>query len=220
MREESGGPSEQHGERAESQTPPALLTAQTGKLHTPVDGTQEREDDGTIGDLHMLDRVQQSEGAVERRLVCPCHICQSSLHTQSRGDEGLTLRGDGGFTSQSDGSNRCSDVRQQSSPTKYEGGSRDFLVQSLGDAGLSSASAQVPESEKSSYGEVHATHKVFGDATAVTVGGGFHAERRRSRVGPAASNHLGKVSRGSSDLPKDISAPSTAMYARNLFHGS
>lgn len=64
VRQESGRPSEQDGDDTDRESFVALLTAELGELHAPVDSSEEGEDDGSVGDLDVLDQVE----SVERRL--------------------------------------------------------------------------------------------------------------------------------------------------------
>lgn len=59
--EERGRPRDEQRQGTQDQTPVALGTAVRDKLHTPVQGTEEGEDRGAIGDLDVLDRVQVRE---------------------------------------------------------------------------------------------------------------------------------------------------------------
>jgi hypothetical protein len=59
MSQESGRPSEQDWYNTNRKTFPSLLTTHFGEFESPVDGSEERENDGSVGDLNMLDRMEE-----------------------------------------------------------------------------------------------------------------------------------------------------------------
>lgn len=62
--EEHSRESKQQGEGADHESLVTLLAAKSDKLHTPVQSTEEREDDGAVGDLCGLERVKAVEHCV------------------------------------------------------------------------------------------------------------------------------------------------------------
>jgi hypothetical protein len=57
MSQECSRPSEKHGDDTDSKSSPSLLTTDLGEFETPVDSSEERENDGTVSDLDVLDSV-------------------------------------------------------------------------------------------------------------------------------------------------------------------
>ena len=72
MSQESGRPSEQDRYNTNRKTFPSLLTTHFGEFESPVDGSEERENDGSVGDLNVFDRVEEGQCVIECFLVCPC----------------------------------------------------------------------------------------------------------------------------------------------------
>jgi hypothetical protein len=60
MSQESSRPSKEDRDYTNRKTPPSLLTTELGEFETPVDGTEEREDNGSVSDLNVFDRVEES----------------------------------------------------------------------------------------------------------------------------------------------------------------
>lgn len=56
--QKGSGPGEEDGSGTEGETESTFFTTEFGKFHTPVNGTKEGEEDGTVGDLNMLNEVQ------------------------------------------------------------------------------------------------------------------------------------------------------------------
>ena len=52
-------PSHQHRHDTQCQPLVPLRPAETDELHTPMQGTEERQDDGSVGDLDRLEVVQE-----------------------------------------------------------------------------------------------------------------------------------------------------------------
>jgi hypothetical protein len=57
MSQECSRPSEKYGHDTDSKTSPSLLTTDLGEFETPMDSSEERENDGTVSDLDVLDSV-------------------------------------------------------------------------------------------------------------------------------------------------------------------
>ena len=65
MTQEDGWPSEDQRDGSHNQTKEDIFTTVSDKIHAPVQGTKEGEDDGTIGDLHFLENVKvRGDGVV------------------------------------------------------------------------------------------------------------------------------------------------------------
>jgi len=69
--QEGGRPSEQYRYNTNRKTLPSLLTTHFREFETPVNGSEERENDRSVGDLNVLDRMKESEGGIECFLICP-----------------------------------------------------------------------------------------------------------------------------------------------------
>lgn len=65
MWQEGRRPCEKHRQSTDGESFPPELSAEFGELHTPVDGTQERENDSTIGDLYGFNGVKQTQSVGE-----------------------------------------------------------------------------------------------------------------------------------------------------------
>lgn len=65
MGHESGRPRHQDGHHTQCQPLVPLRSPKRHELHTPVQSTQEGQDDGSVGDLDGLQVVQERGGCLE-----------------------------------------------------------------------------------------------------------------------------------------------------------
>lgn len=56
--QKGSGPGEEDGGSAECKTESTFFTTKFGKFHTPMNSTEEREKDGSVGDLDMLHQME------------------------------------------------------------------------------------------------------------------------------------------------------------------
>ena len=70
MSQEGGRPSEQYRYNTNRKTLPSLLTTHFGEFETPVNGSEEREDHGSVCDLNVFNGVKESQGGIKCFLVC------------------------------------------------------------------------------------------------------------------------------------------------------
>ena len=91
-----------------------------------MDGTEEREDDGSVGDLHVLKRVQRVEcgSDIDRLVAC----ASSALDLISlMYEERRTVRSERSFPSEVDRTETGAQVRQQTRRAKVQRGLRYVL---------------------------------------------------------------------------------------------
>ena len=78
MAEKSCRPGEEDRQSSHSESGVSLFSAKFGELHTPVQRAEEGEDDGTVGDLDMLDHVKVFQGVFDAQAsdIGDTFVCQ------------------------------------------------------------------------------------------------------------------------------------------------
>ena len=145
MSQKGRRPSRQHWDNSECQSLVSLRSSEGSKLHTPVQSTQEGQDDGSVCNLDSLQVVQsgQCRGQINSCQSIPAFkvendqilaevlaMLRTSLHTSLSGSS---------FSSHEDDTSGCSDVRDRSKRSKVEDVVRNRLGEVPGNRELDSA---------------------------------------------------------------------------------
>lgn len=118
VRQERRRPREQDGHDAEGESAVAVLSALLAELHTPVDRTEEGEDDRAVGDLYVLDNMQLVQRALQ---VKASDGVQAWRELDLLCGRRHTLRSPGRLSGEEDCPKRSAEVWERSRQAKEEG---------------------------------------------------------------------------------------------------
>ncbi len=141
MTQESSRPSHEDGDGAQDQTTVTMNSTQFGEFHTPMQCSQEGENDGTISDLDVLKGVE----VVERRLEIETGQGRDGVYIS---DQSAVVRDTNSririftccfsrrFTSEENGTDRSTEVGDRTCQTKVQDRSRNSCDHAGCDANL------------------------------------------------------------------------------------